>query len=514
MPCVGTIAHVKPPHKGDSFSGIKASHAKGYTSQDVNVHVTKDGHVVAIHWLTVGQNRYHDPMGKIARTRSINTLTLAECQRLRPDDGGPQRIDAVINFMPWCAENGFALCLEAKPDKLARLRSTWEPVAAAAEATGAVVIVMTIQRYASRRGLNRVARLERWEADAKVRMRAAMEAGLPTMLLYRSRVSSDWWRLLSAVKGGPKPPEGVGHLGTGLSRIKKLGGNVTPRGVRAGNRRVVALGGTLPRRIAKPPMTPPTKPPAIPPAPVVPDMPPKERPPVAKPPVVTPPTKKPSATDVVVWGLTTNKRVARMGRRTAAHLDFTIARLAVEHPGAVLHVIQSAYNVGVSASAGTHDKDGVLDVYIEGMSWWDMQRFLRECGWAAWYRFPPAFGRHIHMISIGCPGPVGIFVPGQLDDYRRRAFGLKGQHDSGSDHSWFPEEQFIFDYEKWENDMTKDEIASAPIAMLSGPDNVERTVTLQNVLRDLEGTQDLHGKSLREMNAKLNQIIKLLGERA
>lgn len=155
-----------------------------------------------------------------------------------------------------------------------------------------------------------------------------------------------------------------------------------------------------------------------------------------------------SATDIVIWGRTTSGKTARMGRRTAAHLDYTIARLKKKYPEARLHVIQSAYNTGVAASAGTHDKDGCLDLWIEGLGWWAAQRFLRECGWAAWYRFPPAFGHHLHVISLGCPGPVGVFVPGQIDDYYRHALGLKGQHASGIDKSWFPAniKATVFDY--------------------------------------------------------------------
>lgn len=208
----------------------------------------------------------------------------------------------------------------------------------------------------------------------------------------------------------------------------------------------------------------------------------------------------------ITWGRTTGGKPARMGRRTAAHLDYTIALLAVLHPGAKLHVIQSAYNTGVDASAGTHDKDGCLDVYIEGLSWWDQQRFLRTCGWAAWYRYPPTFGRHIHMISLGCPGPLGEFVPGQIRDYYNHRTGLKGH---ARDHSWFPPDidATVFDFDEWENEMKKEEVASAPITMLVGPDNKPKKVTLQNVLRDLEGTQDVQGKQLAEINHKLDRLL-------
>lgn len=137
-----------------------------------------------------------------------------------------------------------------------------------------------------------------------------------------------------------------------------------------------------------------------------------------------------------------------MGRRTAAHLDWTKAELAKVNPAARLVVIQGAYNVGVAASAGTHDKDACLDVQIVGMAWLDAQRFLREHGWAAWYRYPPTFSEHIHMVSLGCTGPVGIYVPGQIADYYAHRSGLAGHVLDGT---WHPTniDSTIFDYPGW-----------------------------------------------------------------
>lgn len=142
----------------------------------------------------------------------------------------------------------------------------------------------------------------------------------------------------------------------------------------------------------------------------------------------------------------------RCSRRTAAHLEFTAERLSERHPEARIVVIQPPYNTGVAASAGTHDFDSVLDVQIVGMEWWDAQRFLRECGWAAWVRSPPTFSWHIHMVSLGYPGRVGVYVPGQVDDYYRHALGLKGQHNSGADKSWFPPDidATVFNFAEWE----------------------------------------------------------------
>ena len=174
--------------------------------------------------------------------------------------------------------------------------------------------------------------------------------------------------------------------------------------------------------------------------------------------------------------VTLGDKTFRAGRRTAAHLEWTIERLAAEHPDAHLHVTQPCYNTDVPASAGTHDKDGVLDVAIEGLAWWVAQRFLRTHGWAAWFRHTGQWAAianwHIHMVSLGCPGPVGEFVPGQVDDYYRHTFGLAGQHNTDADPSWFPGDEgpapwpvgtpeqwrrdidlTVFDYPAWEDDM-------------------------------------------------------------
>lgn len=156
-------------------------------------------------------------------------------------------------------------------------------------------------------------------------------------------------------------------------------------------------------------------------------------------------------------------RTFRATRRTAAHLQWTIEQLAAKHPGARLVIIQTCYNTGVEASAGTHDYDAVLDVQIVGLDWFTAQGFLRAHGWAAWVRQPPTFSFHIHMVSLGYPGRVGIYVPGQVADYYRHALGLKGQHNSGADNTWHPADidSTIFNYPAWlaqEDEVTPEDI--------------------------------------------------------
>ena len=76
----------------------------------------------------------------------------------------------------------------------------------------------------------------------------------------------------------------------------------------------------------------------------------------------------------------------RASQITYANLLYAQARLAKQHPGAWIEVIQPCWHTGYAPSAGTHDKDAVLDVRIVGLTWPQAQRFWRECGWAAWWR--------------------------------------------------------------------------------------------------------------------------------
>lgn len=127
-----------------------------------------------------------------------------------------------------------------------------------------------------------------------------------------------------------------------------------------------------------------------------------------------------------------------------AWLDWVDA-IAVRMFGVHIHVIQPPFNTGVVLSAGTHDKDGAFDVSIPGVGWWKAQRFLRaHFGWF-WFRHTGPWASrsswHLHggpngILKYGLA--VGVFIPGQVQDYLNRAFGLEGQHTPGSDGSWFP----------------------------------------------------------------------------
>lgn len=159
-------------------------------------------------------------------------------------------------------------------------------------------------------------------------------------------------------------------------------------------------------------------------------------------------TRPPSAKTRVRWSKTTSGGQPVTGSlRTIAHFAYLDAAARAQF-GVGIVVIQPPFNTTVKASAGTHDFDCCVDLFIPGVDWWDQQRFFRAHGLGCWFRHPPLFGFHIHGFTLPVPEGrvrsddfatrVGVFVPGQLIDYYNHAFGLAGQHTPGLDRSWFP----------------------------------------------------------------------------
>lgn len=162
-------------------------------------------------------------------------------------------------------------------------------------------------------------------------------------------------------------------------------------------------------------------------------------------------TEDPTKVISVVFG----GKFFRCTQRTYGALLHMQARLAKKHPRAWIHVIQPCYNTGVSLSAGTHDFDATLDISIIGLTWPEVQRFARECGWAAWWRHtgdwasPSAY--HVHMTSLGAEAAgcrVGIYIPGQIEDYYHDRNGLA---DHSYDGTWHPDpiSATVFSYARW-----------------------------------------------------------------
>lgn len=169
----------------------------------------------------------------------------------------------------------------------------------------------------------------------------------------------------------------------------------------------------------------------------------------------------PAATKIVRWSKhDMDGRTVKGSLRTICHLN-RLNNLARKKHGVELVIIQPPFNTDVPASAGTHDFDCCVDLFIAGVGWWKQQRFFRANGLGCWYRHPPKFGNHIHGFTLPVregtshlddfTTQVGSFVPGQLGDYYNHAFGLKNQHTPDSDHSWFPNDidATIFNLQKY-----------------------------------------------------------------
>lgn len=176
--------------------------------------------------------------------------------------------------------------------------------------------------------------------------------------------------------------------------------------------------------------------------------------------------KPPAPNKMCAWSKRTSSgRPIRGSFRTLCHMN-RLNNLALHKYGHEIVVIQSDWNTGVAASAGTHDFDATWDIYIPGVGWWETQRFLRANGFGCWYRHPPLFGNHIHGFTLPPREgssisddfkvrgfKVGIYVDGgyssrgglvtssQIADYYNEAFGLAGRHSPHSDRSWFPKDK-------------------------------------------------------------------------
>lgn len=95
-----------------------------------------------------------------------------------------------------------------------------------------------------------------------------------------------------------------------------------------------------------------------------------------------------------------------------------------------LRLVQGSFNAGgVSASKGTHDKGGVFDASVRGLTADQIKhrvRSLRLAGWAAWHRTSPPFSApHIHAVAVG-DTQLSSQADRQVVDYKNGKNGLAG----------------------------------------------------------------------------------------
>jgi hypothetical protein len=129
-----------------------------------------------------------------------------------------------------------------------------------------------------------------------------------------------------------------------------------------------------------------------------------------------------------------------MDRKTQAFLKAMEDKL-----GYPLTVVQGCYNAGaVSASAGTHDGGGVVDLVS-----WDAKRKVRaarELGAFAWFRpdLPGVWGEHIHL-GVRAHGRLSPAAKAQQADFDGAPprNGLAGK---AVDRTWHPDPAVTFKY--------------------------------------------------------------------
>lgn len=127
-------------------------------------------------------------------------------------------------------------------------------------------------------------------------------------------------------------------------------------------------------------------------------------------------------------------RGKRLNKRTVA-----MVQAAEKIAGMTFVITQGSYNAGgVSASAGTHDGGGALDVRARDLSGSERARAvlaMRKVGFAAWLRTPSQgnWPFHIHAIAAG-DDDLSRRAAVQVTEYRRGRNGLANRGpDDGPD---------------------------------------------------------------------------------
>jgi hypothetical protein len=108
---------------------------------------------------------------------------------------------------------------------------------------------------------------------------------------------------------------------------------------------------------------------------------------------------------------------------------------------APLVITQGCYNNGaVSASAGTHDGGGAVDIRAKTLTAaqvGEAVNILRKVGFAAWHRLPSEgnWPEHIHCIAIGCPD-LSSGAKSQVADYKAGRNGLANKRADNGPRTW------------------------------------------------------------------------------
>jgi hypothetical protein len=169
----------------------------------------------------------------------------------------------------------------------------------------------------------------------------------------------------------------------------------------------------------------------------------------------------PSPRTVVTLGKTPGGTRVFGSRYLAYHWAWTMREFHKRYPHAEVYIMQGSYHIGFALSAGTHDRDGVLDVWVTGIEWREAERFFRSMDWYGWWRHTGSWSSpskyHIHMISPHTPNKVGSLIPSQIAGYLAGRLGLARSVD-GPDPAAHPKHVTHFSYEGWVRQLEEDKM--------------------------------------------------------
>lgn len=127
------------------------------------------------------------------------------------------------------------------------------------------------------------------------------------------------------------------------------------------------------------------------------------------------------------------------GGRTVNVRTREMLKLAAAWAGVTINLTQGSYNRGVSASAGTHDGGGVVDISVNAWSSATRTRVvvaLRKAGFAAWLRTPAqGFSYHIHACAIG-DREIAPAAGRQVQSYFNGRNGLANNGPDDAERRW------------------------------------------------------------------------------
>jgi hypothetical protein len=204
-------------------------------------------------------------------------------------------------------------------------------------------------------------------------------------------------------------------------------------------------------------------------------------------------------------------RGALLDERSAAMMD-EVALLVPA--GTVLRPTQGSYSGGVSASGGTHDGCGAIDLAGQDAGMTTAMRnairdAMRQVGWAAWVRTPAQsdWPYHIHGISVqpggkGDRGCLSSGAHGQVADYYEGRNGLAAGAPDDGPRAWVG---VTWETYQGDDDMTPEQ--AKQLSDVSG-----RLAQLDPVIRNTYNNSDWTKAKVGPMSTMLSNLDPVIRE--